>query len=80
MNTEAREKIKRTWLSLPIIATITRLLSQELALQNEYLRTENKILKAKVKGRITFTDQERRTLVEAALAMGKDLMKEVVSM
>ena len=79
MNTESRERVKRSWLSLPIIATITRLLCRELTLQNEYLKTENKILKSKIKKRLVFTDDKRRTLVEAALAMGKDLMKEVVS-
>ena len=64
---------------MPIIATITRLLSHELALQNEYLRTENKILKSKIKGRMAFTTEEKRDLMDAALALGKDLMKEVVS-
>ncbi len=29
------------WLSLPVIATIARLLCRELTLQNEYLRLEN---------------------------------------
>ena len=47
------------WLSIPIIATISRLLCQELTVQNEYLRLENKILKSKIKGRIQFTDDER---------------------
>jgi hypothetical protein len=32
-----------------------------------------------VSGRIRFTDEERRCLSEAALAMGRSLMKEVVS-
>ena len=64
---------------MPIIATITRLLSRELTLQNEYLKTENKILKSKVKGRMAFTTEEKRTLIDAALVLGKDLMKEIVS-
>ena len=67
------------WLSVPIIAMITRLLCRELTLQNEYLRNENKILKSKIKKRIIFTDDERRILVEAAMAMGKELMKKVVN-
>jgi len=67
------------WLNVPIIATITRLLCRELTLQNEYLRKENKIFKSKIKKRIVFTDDERRTLVESAMAMGKDLMKQVVT-
>ncbi len=67
------------WLSVPLIATITRLLCRELTLQNEYLRRENKILKSKINKKIVFTDDERRTLVESAMAMGKDLMEKVVT-
>jgi putative transposase len=67
------------WAGLPVIATVARLLCRELTLQNEYLRLENRILKEKVPGRIRFTDEERRSLAEAALAMGCSLMKEVVS-
>ena len=67
------------WVELPVIATVARLLCRELTLQNEYLRAENKILKGKLKGRIHFTDDERRTLVDAALAIGRKLMQEVVS-
>ena len=66
------------WLSVPIIATITRLLCRELTLQNEYLQLENKILKSKINKRIVFTDDERRSLVESAMAMGRDLMEQVV--
>jgi hypothetical protein len=50
-----------------------------LTLQNEHLRAENKILKSKIKKRIVFADENRRTLVDSALAMGRDLMKEVIS-
>jgi len=67
------------WASLPVIAVVARLLCRELTLQNEYLRLENRTLKEKVPGRIRFTDEERRSLAEAALAMGRSLMKEVVS-
>jgi putative transposase len=66
------------WTGLPVIATVARLLCRELTLQNEYLHLENRILKEKVPGRIRFTDEERRSLAEAALAMGRSLMKEVV--
>ncbi len=74
MNTTVTNK----WLNVPIIAMITRLLCRELTLQNEYLRQENKILKSKINKRIVFTDDERRTLVEAAVAMGRELMEQVV--
>jgi len=67
------------WAGLPLIATVARLLCRELTLQNEYLRLENRILKSKVKGRLHFTDDERRSLVTAALAMGRNLMRRVVT-
>jgi len=79
MENTLNETPSNKWLSVPIIATITRLLCRELTLQNEYLRLENKIFKSKIKKRIVFTDDERRTLVESAMAMGKDLMEKVVT-
>jgi putative transposase len=79
MENSDNKKPSNKWLSVPIIATITRLLCRELTLQNEYLLRENKILKSRIDKRITFTDDERRALVESAMAMGKDLMKQVVT-
>jgi len=67
------------WVHRPVIATVARLLCRELTLQNEYLLLENRTLKSKVLGRLRFTDEERRSLTEAALAMGRSLMREVVS-
>jgi transposase len=67
------------WLGLPVIATVARLLHRELTLQNEYLRLENKILKSKLERRIQFNDEERRSLVDSALAMGRKLMEAVVN-
>jgi len=67
------------WVHLPLIATVARLLCRELTLQNEYLLLENRTLKSKIPGRLRFTDEERRSLTEAALAMGRSLMREVVS-
>jgi putative transposase len=72
-------KLQNRWLSVPIIAAITRLLCRELTLQNEYLRAENKILKSKIGRGFDFTDEDRRTLVDAALAMDKKLMRDIVT-
>ncbi|MBW8016907.1 MAG: hypothetical protein FVQ82_12035 [Planctomycetes bacterium] len=58
MENASNQKTANKWLSIPIIATITRLLCRELTLQNEYLRQENKLLKSKIKKRIIFTDDE----------------------
>jgi len=68
-----------SWANVPLIAAIARLLCRELTLQNEYLRQENKVLRSKIKGRIRFDDEDRRSLVDAALAMGHKLMRQVVS-
>jgi len=67
------------WLGPPVISTVARLLCRQLTLQNEYLRLENKVLKSKVQGRVRFTDDERRSLADAALAMGRKLMEAVVN-
>ena len=55
------------WAGLPVIATVARLLCSEVTLENEYLREENRVLKTKAEkhGRLRFTDDERRSLVEA---------------
>jgi len=79
MEKTTSEKPANKWLTVPIIVTITRLLCRELTLQNEYLLQENKLLKSKIKKRIVFTDDERRTLVESAMAMGRELMEQVVT-
>jgi len=55
MENSTNQTLANKWLSVPIIATITRLLCRELTLQNEYLRQENKILKSKIKKRLVFT-------------------------
>ena len=79
MENTSNQEHSNKWLSVPIIATITRLLCRELTLQNEYLCQENKILKSKINKRLSFTDEERRTLVESAMAMGRNLMEQVVT-
>ena len=62
MENISNESAGDKWLSVSLIATITRLLCRELTLQNEYLSQENKIIKSRIKKRISFTDDERRTL------------------
>lgn len=79
MNEDTPSDVPATWLGLPVIATVARILCRELSLHNEYLRLENEILKSKIRGRIRFTDDERRSLVESALAMGRTLMESVVN-
>lgn len=67
------------WAGFQVVATVAQLLSRELVLQNEYLRTENKMPKSKIRGRIRFTDDERRSLAKAAVATGRRLMHDIVN-
>ena len=47
-----------------MLAKITRTVDQALLLRNEYLVTENRILRNRLTGRVRLTDGERRTLAE----------------
>lgn len=42
-----------------ILAYITGSVDQELLLRNEYLAAENRILRAKIKGRLLLSDAEK---------------------
>ena len=42
-----------------MLAYITGTVDQELLLRNEYLAAENRILRAKIKGRLLLSDSER---------------------
>lgn len=79
MKNSADKTYANKWLNVPIIVAITRLLCRELTLQNEYLLIENRVLRSKINKRISFTDEQRRTLVESAMALGRDLMEQVVT-
>lgn len=45
-----------------LLAYITGSVDQELLLRNEYLVTENRLLRRKCKGRVRLNDGERKTL------------------
>ena len=47
-----------------ILAYVTGTVDQELLARNEYLSTENRILKAQLNGRLKLSDAERRSLGE----------------
>jgi hypothetical protein len=52
---------------------------QELLLRNEYLAAENRILKAKLKGRVRFSDAERARLGEIGHRLGRKVLGEVAT-
>jgi hypothetical protein len=52
-----------------LLAYITGSVDQELLLRNEYLVTENRLLRKQIPGRVRLSDGERKTLAE----IGKQL-------
>ena len=60
-----------------MLATNSGSVDQELRLRNEYLVTENRILKNKIKGRLQLMDPERISLAEIGLRLGRKALKEV---
>ncbi len=53
-----------------ILAYITGTVDQQLLLRNEYLTTENRILRAQLKGRLLHCDAERASLAEIGHRLG----------
>ena len=62
-----------------LLAYITGSVDQELLLRNEYLVTENRLLRTQIKGRIRLSDGKRKTLAEIGKKLGKQALKEVAS-
>jgi hypothetical protein len=60
-----------------LLAYITGTVDQELLLRNEYLVTENHILRDQLKGRIRLSDGERKALAEIGQKLGKKALAEV---
>ncbi len=62
-----------------LLAYITGTVDQELLLRNEYLVTENRILRNQITGRVRLTDSERKTLAEIGQKLGKKALEEVAT-
>ena len=60
-----------------MLAYITGSVEQELLVRNEYLATENRILKNQIKGRVRLTDAERISLAEIGKRLGRKALEEV---
>ena len=60
-----------------LLAHITGSVDQEVLLRNEYLVTENRILRQQIKGRILLTNPERINLAEIAKRLGRKALEEV---
>jgi putative transposase len=62
-----------------LLASITGTVDQELLLRNEYVVTENRILRKQLTRRVPLTDGERKTLAEIGQKLGKQALKEVAT-
>jgi transposase InsO family protein len=62
-----------------LLAYISGTVDQELLVRNEYLVTENRILRNQITGRIRLTNGERKTLAEIGQKLGKEVLKEVAT-
>src|SRR2546426_11235692 len=60
-----------------LLVYITGTVDQELLLRNEYLVTENRILRNQLTGRVHLSDGERKTLAEIGHKLGKQALEEV---
>ena len=65
------------WKSL--LAYITGSVDQELLLRNEYLVTENRMLRQQITSRVRLSDGERKTLAEIGKKLGKQGPAEVAT-
>src|SRR5271154_3442135 len=62
-----------------MLAYITGTVDQELLLRNEYLASENRILRTQVKGRLLLSDAEKATLAEIAHRLGRKALEELAA-
>ena len=62
-----------------ILAYITGTVDQELLLRNEYLVTENRILRAQIKGRLLLADAEKKTLADIGYRLGRRTLEDVAN-
>src|SRR5439155_23545165 len=62
-----------------LLAYITGTVDQELLLRNEYLVTENRILRSQLTGRVRLSDGERKALAKIGYRLGKQALQGVAT-
>ena len=62
-----------------MLAYISGTVDQELLLRNEYLATDNRILRAQIKGRLLLSDAEKKTLADIAYRLGRKALEDVAN-
>ena len=62
-----------------LLACVTGSVDEELLLRNEYLATENRILRQQIEGRVILTDADRQSLAEIGKKLGKQVLDEIAT-
>ena len=62
-----------------LLANVTGSIDEEPRLRNEYLVTENRILRSKIKGQLRLKDEERRQLVTIGKQLGRKALAAVAT-
>ena len=62
-----------------LLAYITGTVDQELLVRNEYLVTENRILRDQINGRVRLSDGDRKALAEIGYRLGKQALADVAT-
>ena len=62
-----------------LLAYITGTVDQALLLRNEYLVTENRLLRNQITGRVRLSDGERKTLADIGQKLGKKALQDVAT-
>jgi putative transposase len=63
-----------------VVAKITGSVNEHLLQRNEYLLTENRVLRSRLEKRPRFTDPERLALATAAKPLGRALLAEIATL
>jgi putative transposase len=62
-----------------VLAYITGSVDQELLVRNEYLVTENRILRQQITGRVQLSNGERKTLAAIGKTLGRQALADVAT-
>lgn len=62
-----------------LLGSITTSVDQELRLRNEYLATENRLVRQQITGRVPLTDSDRKVLAEIGQQLGKQTLEEIAT-
>ena len=62
-----------------LLANVTGTIEEELRLRNEYLVSENRILRSKLTGRISLKDEERRELATIGKQLGRKALEAIAT-